>query len=270
MSIYNYDDYRAYLKAWIKIQPSAGRGQITQVAKILEIHSTLFSLILSGERELSPDHAFLLSQHLALTNAEADYFMLLVQAGRAGNHLYKKNLKEKIIRAQKQALNMSTRFDHEKKISAEERAIFYSSWLYSAIRLYCSTSEKGKTLEEIASRFSITRPKAHEYIEFLVSASLIFEEKGRYKMGVNRTFLEHGSPHLLRHHTNWRMKALQKSELISESELMFTAPMSIAKADFGKLREELADFLKRMSGTIKDSPAEELACLNIDFFWIEK
>jgi len=65
-------------------------------------------------------------------------------------------------------------------------------------------------------------------------------------------------------------KSLQQADQITEKELMFTSPISISKQDFEKVREQIVMFLKGFSKVVKDSPAEEIACLNIDLFWIQK
>jgi hypothetical protein len=51
---------------------------------------------------------------------------------------------------------------------------------------------------------------------------------------------------------------------------MITAPMSISVEDFHRIREMLTTLMASLSQKIKDSPAEEVACLNIDFFRVEK
>lgn len=71
---------------------------------------------------------------------------------------------------------------------------------------------------------------------------------------------------VVKHHTNWRMKAIQKMDTRAKEELYFTAPMSIAKKDFELIREKLNVALKDIVDIAKESAAEEVVCLNIDFF----
>lgn len=66
------------------------------------------------------------------------------------------------------------------------------------------------------------------------------------------------------------MKAISRGEELSESELMFTGPVSLSKKDFEILREETIAFIKSFLDRVHASPAEEIACLNLDFFWIKK
>lgn len=269
MSIFDFSNYRDFLKSYIAKLPRRGHGELSKIAQHLGVHSTLVSLIFSGERELSPEQAFDLAQYLQLTDLETDYFGLLVQASRGGNHRYKAFINKKIEEKKAEALKLSNRFTHDKSLSEEQRSVFYSSWIYSAIRLYTSTDESGRTIEEIVERFDLARTKVVPILQFLVSAGLVVQEKDRYLMGVQRTFLEQGSPHLLKHHSNWRIKALQRSDQVSEKEMMFTSPISVSREDFDKIRESLANLLKEVSQRVKDSPAEDIACLNVDLFWIK-
>jgi hypothetical protein len=62
------------------------------------------------------------------------------------------------------------------------------------------------------------------------------------------------------------MKAVQRLDNRESVELFFTAPMSIAKRDFEVIRERINVAIKDIVDVAKDSPAEDVVCLNIDFF----
>jgi uncharacterized protein (TIGR02147 family) len=268
MSLFLFKDYRSYLTDRMAKLPKKGHGELTRMAEALGVHSTLMSMILSGQRELTVEQGYDLAGYLGFTELETEYFSLLVQSARAGNHRYQAFIDKKLEAIRKEATQLSKRIAHEKSLSDHERAVFYSSWLYSAIRNFTATSEKGKTVEEVAERFKLPRAHVVGLLEFLVSAGLVKQLKDRYQVGPQRTFIEHGSPHLLKHHSNWRIKALEQADRITTDELMFTSPFSIAKKDFKKVRELFVETLKHFSETVKDSPSEEIACLNIDLFWI--
>jgi hypothetical protein len=51
---------------------------------------------------------------------------------------------------------------------------------------------------------------------------------------------------------------------------MYTAPVSLSRADFRALREEMVQFVQKFLKKVHASPAEEIACLNLDFFWIKR
>ncbi len=234
-------------------------------SKAIGVHQTLLSLVLSGERNLTLEQAHDLTLYLSLTDLESEYFSLLVQFARAGNTRYKQSIRKKLEKTRSDAVKISKRVDQGKVLSDQQRAINYSSWVYSAVRLFASTDEMGKTFEEIQGRFRLTRQRTSEILTFLDSCGLVTQQGDQYRMGMQRTFLEHGSPHLLKHHSNWRIKVLEQAHEISDNELMFTSPVSLSKKDFDILRERTAAFITAFLKSVDDSPAEELACLNIDF-----
>lgn len=270
MSLFLHDDYRHFISEYLGKLPKNGRGELTKMAKALGVHQTLMSLVIAGERDLSVEQGYDLAVYIGLTDLESEYFSLLIQFARAGTARYKKVIQEKLEKIKKDATQISKRVAHEKILSDQQRAVIYSSWIYSAVRLFASMEDKGKTIEQVQERFQISRQRTIDILNFLESTGLVTKENDSYKMGTARTFLEHGSPHALKHHSNWRVKSLQQADEISEKELMFTCPVSLSKKDFEQLREQMAEFIKSFLSVVKDSPAEELACLNMDFFWIKK
>ncbi len=269
MSIFEHNDYRIYLKNYIKALPKKGRGELSKISKHLRVNTTLLSQIMSGSRDFSHEQTYSLSLYLAHTELETDYFSLLVQLNRAGTIELKKHIQKKIETIKTDALQLSKRISHEKKLTEQQRSVFYSSWIYSAVHLLTSTNDRGVTLDDVAKRFRFSKQKALQIIQFLLSTGICSELSGRYVMGVQSTYVEHGSPHLLKHHSNWRIKAIQRSESISEKELMYTGQFSLSQKDFEVLRERIAEFLKEANLMVKESKAEDLACLNIDWFQIE-
>jgi uncharacterized protein (TIGR02147 family) len=270
MVIFTFSDYRSYLIDYIPRLPKKGRGEVAKIAVHLGVHPTLVSMVLSGSRDFTYEQALDLSTYLKHDEIEERYFLLLVQYARAGNQRLKLHFKKEIDLVRAKAARVSKNMEYDTQIAEADRVVFYSSWIYSAVRLYCSISDEGKTAKEVSERFQLSAQRAEEVLDFLMSVGLVDEEKGRFKIDINLTFLEFGSIHLPRHHMNWRLKAMQKSDHVSDSELMLTCPMSISKDDFSVVRREINSALKKISKIIKDSPAEEVACLNIDLFWVEK
>jgi uncharacterized protein (TIGR02147 family) len=269
MSIFQFTDYRAFLKSHFRQQPGGGRGQMQKLAKVLNVHSTFVSLVFQDKRDFSSEQAILVAQYFNLTASETDYFLNLVQWAKASNRALKNFFHQKIIQAQEASKKLDTRFEHDRTLASEERQIFYSSWHYSAIRIYTSTSEDGRSVEEIVEHFKMPRKIVVEALDFLNKCQLIVEKKNRYHVGPQRTYLEKGHPLLKCHHTNWRQKALNQYEEISADEMMFTSTLSLSRKDFERLREHLAALIKTTSDVMKETQPEDVACLNIDFFWVK-
>jgi len=270
MSLFEFDDYREYLRAHIKALPKGGRGELSKIAELLKVNTTWISQIMSGSQDFNFEQTYLLSQYLGHTDLELEFFSLLVQIERAGNSEYRNHLKKKLAATKSESLKLSKRIFHEKKLSEQERSIFYSSWIYSAVHIFTSLHEKGVSVDEVSERFDLMKNKTVEILQFLISTGIVVEKSGKYFPGVQSTFVEQGSPHLLKHHSSWRLKAIQKSENLSETEMMITGQYSISKNDFLKIREGFTEMVKNINNTIKETNPEDIVCLNLDWFWLNK
>lgn len=269
MMIFDYTDYRDFLQETFKGKRRKKNCNLSLAAKKTGIHPSVLSQVLAHSRDLSPDQALQLARFLKQTLPETEYFLSLVNYSRATASEYKDFLKDKIKEQRSEALNASKWFTHDAQMSNENKATFYSSWIYSAIRLFCSTNEAGVSLDQMEQRFIVPRQKIVEVVQFLLSTGMITEEKGKYKMGPLRTYLEFGSPYLVQHHSNWRLQAIQKTIRLTKEELMFTSTLSVSKDDFQKIKKNLLKEISQVSKIVAPSKAEDVACLNIDLFWID-
>lgn len=270
MNLLSQKTSKAVLKSYIASRPKNGRGEVSRIAEHLGVSTTLVSQVLAGEKVWTPEQAQALTEYLGLAPMEADYFSFLVQYERAGTTALRKFWEAKLEELRDRSLTLANRVVIDRVLSDQEKAIFYSTPLYSSIRLFTSVGEKGKSLDEIVERFEIPRTKAATMLSFLVETGLCKEQEGRYFLGVQKTHLAEGSPHLLRHHANWRIRAIRQSEELSPKELMYTVPVSLSREDFDVLREEMVQFIKSFLERVHASPAQEIACFNMDFFWIRK
>lgn len=267
MTIYTYVDYVDYLKDLIKSHPKNGRGLVAKIADQIQVNPTFVSQILGNYKDLNQEQAYLIAEFFGLTQKELEHFLLLVQFKKTGHFKLKKHLELKIAESKREGLKLKNSVQIKKQISEKDKTQFYSNWIYTAMQLYCSIGS-GKSLDEISSYFEINRKKTISILQFLISINLLVEKNNIYSAGSNSTHLDSDSPHLSKHHTNWRIKALNKIEHITDTEMMFTAPLSISKNDLPKVREILSDSIKKISKLVNDSPSEELACLIIDYFKI--
>ncbi len=267
MSIFKYKQYKPYFLDFIKAKGSAGRGEYRRISEYLGVHPTLVSQILSGEKDFSVEQVLSLAKHYGLGKSESRYLVTLVEIERAGSKELRDHFIEIRNELQKQSVQVSNRLDTKKKLSDFEKSVFYSSWVYSAVHLM-TTLEKPVDFEFICQRLKISHERAREVLDFLKINGLVSEENGKLKSGATSTHLEMGSPFLIKHHTNWRVRALEKSESLTAEELMYSVNVSLSKKDFQKLREEMVVFIREFLKSVHESPAEDLAQLNLDFFWV--
>ena len=269
MTIFEFSDYRDYLRNYIKKLPKRGRGEIHRMAQFIGIHPSLLSQVLSDSKNLTLEQAQLLGKYLGFTPLENEFLFCSVQVYRAGTKELENYFKDKLKELQKSSQNISKTLRQDRQLNAEETALFYSHWLYSAIWLY-SSLKGGRNLDDIISWFQIPRERALDILQFLVQTGLCKIENGYYVMGPQSVFLDKGSVNVPRHHTNWRLRAIETSDKLESDELMYTAPMSLSVSDFKKLRSRMTEIIKEVTDVAIPSEAEAMVCFNLDFFLIKK
>jgi uncharacterized protein (TIGR02147 family) len=212
------------------------------------------------------EQAFQLSDYLGMNKKETDYFMLLVQKEKAGNHNLQKYFSEKIKEQQIELQDMKSRIKTKKILSETDKALFYSNWFYSAVRLATSVKEID-TRDQIAEYLDLPHKLVNQVVDFLVSVSLLFENEGKLEFGPAITHLESKSPLIARHHANWRVKAMERHPKLSTDEFCFSGPLTISEQDALKVRKKLTKLIEDVSEIVRKSEdVDKVYCINIDWF----
>jgi uncharacterized protein (TIGR02147 family) len=264
-SVFEFSSYKDYVLRRLETFPKKGHGQFRRIAQHLNIHPVAVTLVFKGDRELSSEQAADLCDYFGFTTIERDYFLLMVQKQRAGTHRLRLILKEQMRDLQERARQLKSRLPQERELTETEKSVFYSNWLYSGISLATSLP-KLNSVESLAEHFDLPLSKINQIVEFLIRYGLVNEKHSQLSMGTQNTHLEASSPLVARHHSNWRLRGLAKMDAVEREELFFTGPMSLSKEMIETIRRDLVAFIDQTMKAVKDSPSEELACLNIDWF----
>ncbi|WP_413557872.1 TIGR02147 family protein [Bdellovibrio sp. HCB209] len=266
LQIWQFSNYRDYLKAFIQYQPNGGRGQASKISSALGIHTTLFSQILNGHRDLTLEQGALFCDFDGMNESEADLFLNMVSLERAGNESLRKRLKKQIEEQKATFSEVRKRIGSvNKKLTTYDQSVFYSSWKYSAIRMLASL-EKVPDLNEMAQMLDLTRQRLTEMVDFMLEKGLLVEEKGRVRIGAAKTHVDAKSQWATRHHTNWRTRNLTRLEVIADHEICFTVPFSCTKEDYKKIREIFLQAIEDASKIVGNSDGEETHVLCMDLF----
>jgi uncharacterized protein (TIGR02147 family) len=263
-SLFNMTDFRTYVQSWVKSQ---GRGEFRKIAMALGIHTTLVSQIFSGKKCLTEEQATMLCDYMGLNALETDYFLKLVQLERAGSEPLRILFRRHLKLLQVQSSEVKSRVPEAEVLSEQDRAVFYSSWQYSVVRLLTSIPEF-RTKEKIAARLGLSISRVQEILDFLTSRHLCKESRGQYQRTEKNTHIEASSALAIRHHQNWRAKSLELQEQMTKEDLAFTAPISISKEDTEKVRKILLNTISDIAKIVEASPAEEVVYLGIDWMGI--
>lgn len=269
MKIYEYYDYKAYILKKIRLLPSRGRGEVTRIAKALNIHTTMVTHILKGNSHLTMEQCLKLADYFGFNDLEADYLLALVQWERAGDKRTKNFFYSKVNEVRSRALNLTHRLDTKNQLSESDRAFYYSSWLYPMIRLLTAI-ERFQTIESLAQELGLPLNKIRSALDFLISRGLCLEENHKIKYGPIPTYVEASSPLVIRHHLNWRQRTQERFEQIRDQDLVFTFPGVLSENDANQIREKLIQVIEEIKKISDPSPSDELYVLNIDWMKLTK
>lgn len=265
MKVFEYADYREFLVQTLQRMPRKGYGQLAKIAQALDINPSVVTLVMKGEKHFTLEQAADLAAFLELSELETEFLLALVGHARAGKKNLKAALERKMEKLKAQAESLKDRLPPKAELTEEAKAVFYSHWYYSALRMLSAIDGK-QTPEEMARHLGLPKQKARAALDFLLRHGLCVEEGGKIRVGAQSTHLGEKHPLVSRHHANWRERAITSLDRQGEHELFFTSPATIGKSDIPKVRKILMDAIEEAFKVIDPSPCEEALCLNIDWF----
>ncbi len=265
MNVFEYRDYKQFIAGWIKEQPKGGRGQIRKIATYLSVSTTLLSQVLKAEKHFSLEIAATITDYLGLNEKEAEYFLLLVEHQRAGGFKLKTILEKRLDREQQAGAQLQNRLKSDRQLTDEEKMQFYSSWMYSGIRILSALPEmvNAKTISE---RLNLPLGIVNQAVNFLVEKNLCAIVGNKLTYGSYRTHIGKDSPFVIKHHQNWRIKGFHSMELRRDEDLFFTQPMALSKEAAEKIRLLLPGLIEQIVAISGPSDSEAVRCLNLDWF----
>lgn len=239
---------------------------MAKMAAAAGVSPALFSQIMAGDRQFSQEGGLALAEYLSLSERETDYLLLLIDHERAGSQKLKSRLFIRLKEFQQEAAKVANRIKRDKELSSETRAVYYSSWSYTAIR-NLSAVKGFQTIEAIAERLALPRPIVANVVEFLLENGLCRrQEDGGITYGPSWTHLGADSRLAVKQHQNWRVRALTKMEMGRDEDLFFTSPMSLSHDVAKEVRQMLPTVIENVQKLVGPSESETVRCLNIDWF----
>lgn len=265
MSIYEFDDYKIFFNQWVSSLPKNGHGEYRRVAIALNISTTMVSQVFKGDKEFSLELACELCEYLNLAEEEVDYFLLLVERRRAGSVKLQKRMNKQIKERQEKARKLENRIRKETELSEETRAVFYSSWMYSGIRMVAACDGFDDAVS-ISQRLNLPRNQVQKVMDFLIAHGLLLQKKGELQLGPTKTFIGTSELLTVKHHQNWRLQAFNRMVQSEDKNLFYTGPMSLSVEVAVEVRQELSNLLDYVYKVVPPSKSETTRCLNIDWF----
>jgi uncharacterized protein (TIGR02147 family) len=264
-TIFEYTDYKVYLTEKIHSLPSRGRGVKLKIAEYLHCQNTFISQIFKGDPHFSLEQGIKLNTFFDHSKEEGKYFLNLIHLARAGSDDLKQYYQQELSEIVLKNSDLKKRTNIKNGLKEKDQDIYYSSWLYSAIHILITIKEF-RSPQSIARKFNLSKDKVIEILDFLIVTGLIIKEGNNYVGGETRLHLGKNSAHIQKHHTNWRIKAMNSIDMNLEKDLHFSNVVSMSEKDIVKVRELFIKAIGEARAIIKESPEEKLQSICLDFF----
>ncbi|MEK2690654.1 DUF4423 domain-containing protein [Bdellovibrio sp. GT3] len=265
MEVFNAQNYRDLVRARIENMPNRGYGQLGKLADHLDVNQTLISQVLSGKKDFTEEQGILLANFFSLNYSETSFLLQLIRKERAGSQKLKDFLEKQLEQARKEAFKVKSHVQKEKDLSPDQQAVFYSSWIYTAVHGLTAIPAT-QTVESIASYLGVSRARIADVTNWLIEVGLCKQVSGKIEVGPKATFIEKESPLSDKHLSNWHVKALEAMVEKQEDDFFFSAPMTLSKEDYFELRKELVLQISKISKRVEKSESQILVAFNMDLF----
>ncbi len=261
-NLFQSTDYRSFLDSRLQ-----ERGKRKKLCEFIPCQTTFFSNVMAGSANLSLEHAMRVAEFLNLNEKESHYFMLLVQLGKAGSKKLETYYLNQIKALQVDQNKISSKIASHETIAIQDQVQFYNSWIYVAIHILCAV-EEFQSRQALRDYFHLPAKEIDPLIDFMIKNGIITETSGRLKQGSARVHLPKGSPFLMKHHSNWRMKSIQSLDHEREQDLHYTLVMSLSKKDVERMKQIIFEAITRTDQLLKETGDEIVYAMNVDWFQV--
>jgi uncharacterized protein (TIGR02147 family) len=266
-TLFGYQDYKRYLNDRLDDPVSSGgRGARARLARATRCQTPYVAQVLRGSAHFSLEQAESINGFFGHSEAEGDFFLLLLQFCRATSPTLRARLKRQLQNLKEQNLNLKNRFANHPMITDQAQAIYYSSWIYGAIHALASIPGF-QNVESIALGLKLAPPIVGNAVDFLLACGIFEKKQNQLKIGKWRLHLANDSPWIAQHHLNWRLRAMQSIEKTRAKDgLHYSSVVSVSEADAEKIHELLIQSLQTVREIVRASPEEKLRSFCVDWF----
>lgn len=211
------------------------------------------------------EQAHKIPDFLGLSKNEKFAFILLVQKEKIQDAQGKKFLDEQIKELNVQNKTIKGRLENIEELSDEAKARYYSSWIYGAVHILCAF-ENIRDIDDLSAHLKMDVASLSECVQFLLEHRLLEGGPRELKIGKRQIHLGHDSRYVHSHHTNWRLKAIEKLSLQKFQGTHFSSLIGISKKDAEPINEILLRAVSEINQVVQKSGEEAAYVVNLDFF----
>jgi uncharacterized protein (TIGR02147 family) len=260
INLFENRDYKTYL-----VKQLEKRGERNRLATALRCHNGYISQVLKGSAHFSLEQAEIVNEFLGHTKDQANYFLLMVQYARSGTKSLREHFSEQMSALGEKQFVLKDRLRYQKVLSREDQVTYFSSWHYGAVHVLVSVPGC-HTASGISEYLGLPLEKVREILGFLESLALVKSEGKRYGIGPTSIHLEKDSSMIAKHHTNWRLKAIQSLDSQNREDLHYSSVITASVDDSVKIREVMVRAIEEIRRLVRESPNEASYSYALDFF----
>lgn len=270
LNIYNYLDFKAYLKDFYTIKKNGNKNfSYRFIAQKVGFKSAgQFTQILKGQLNLSQKLLPKFSTFLKLSKRETEYFELLVKFNQAKSQTEKSHFYERMISFKEvKATTLSP-----------DQYKFYQKWYYAAIRDILSIYKFDGNFRKLANLVepSISTAEAREAIDLLERLSIIQKNKDNTYTVKNKIISSPIGDVFSTALANYATQMLDRAkyavnEMPKEERSISWIGASLSKEAFNEVKEEITIFRNKLLAIAeKDNKPERVYHFNIQCFPVSK
>ncbi|MBN8542353.1 MAG: DUF4423 domain-containing protein [Deltaproteobacteria bacterium] len=266
MNLFSIVDYRSLVETCAKGQ--GDRGTRTRLARAAACSPSWLTRVLAGTVHLTPDQALGIAVHLHLSEAETDYFLLLVDQERAATPAMKKRLQVRIDRLRRDGKKLAPSVKVDSKVSEEGAIKYYSSWVNAAVHVACMI--KAQSPKDLSEILNLPVKQITKTLRELGQLGLLTASGDTWSANSKNVHLPATHPIARLTHTLWRNRTNQFLQESHDDGLHYSAIHCLSKSDVDKIQETLTDCILKTRQKINESPSETLVVFCLDWYRLEQ
>lgn len=266
MTVFDFSNYKEFLRHQIDTT-QVRRGYHTRLAEAAGCSRSFLSQALSGDIDLTRDHAAGLCRFWNFQNLELEYFLSLVDLSRARTRTLQEHLTERLHKLRQDQNSLTTRVGRPKLVDERVESVYYSSWTLAAVHMLLTIS-KFRNAQDIADRLKLDLATVERVLNKLSDIGVIQYSETSWRPLSTDMNLAETSALSATNHSNWRNKAIANLQDRKPDSVYYSSVFTLSQKDADKLRGLVKAFIMESRQMIVASPAQNLFCMNIDLFEI--
>lgn len=272
MRIFDYDDYKAFLRDQAAASAEGKRGNHARLARWAACQPSYLSQVLAqAKKHLTLDQMMGICEGVAAGPLETDYLLTLLEQARSTHPALSAHLGRRRERIRKQGGKLSEQIQAEPIPDPRFEYRYASSWIWGAIHVGVSLPGMRRA-KDLSARLGIPEKAVESALRELERQGFLRRRKGGAGWDVVRasTHIRPDSPAHAVNHLSWRQKAVHalQSGGAGSAALNLSFAFTLSRRDAKKLRRRLTEELLEIRRVIEPSAPEELYNLNLDFYRI--